>query len=351
MKVAIITINDNSNYGNRLQNYAAQEFLKKCGAEVETICNKTNKRNSKIKEKIKNIIGFSIPIKRFSRHNAFIKFNRNIKFAREYIDLNHIPKNLKEKYDYFIVGSDQVWNPNFGRFSDIDLLKFADNKQKISLSASFGISELPKNLEKYAKDNLATFKRISVREEAGKRIIENILNRKDIEVLLDPTMLLEAEKWDKVLKKPKQLKEDRKFILNYFLGNLSEDRKKEINRIAKENDCEVINILDKNSEFYYTGPSEFLYLEKNAFLVCTDSFHSSVFAIMYDRPFIVFNRDDKEENMNSRIETLISKFNLKDREFKGKITEKHLQHDYTEAYKILEEEREKARNFIINALK
>lgn len=77
-------------------------------------------------------------------------------------------------------------------------------------------------------------------------------------------MLLTADEWDKVSRKPKMLKID-KFILNYFLGELSEKRKEEIQRIADENDCEVINILDKNSPFYECGPSEFLYLEKHAF--------------------------------------------------------------------------------------
>ena len=138
--------------------------------------------------------------------------------------------------------------------------------------------------------------------------------------------------------------------MNYFLGELSETRKKEIDRIAIENNCEIINILDKNSPFYQTGPSEFLYLEKNAFLICTDSFHSSVFAVLYNRPFIVFDREDSLVSMNSRIETLINKFNLKNRKFTGKITEENLQHDYTEAYEILEIERQKSNEFLKKAL-
>ena len=98
----------------------------------------------------------------------------------------------------------------------------------------------------------------------------------------------------------------KRYILTYFLGNLSDSRKKEISRIANEYDCEIINLLDKKDPFYSCcGPSEFLYLEKNAFLICTDSFHSSVFAILYDRPFIVFNREDKLQNMNSRIANLL----------------------------------------------
>ena len=164
-------------------------------------------------------------------------------------------------------------------------------------------------------------------------------------------MLLTADEWNKVAKRPKQLKTD-KYILNYFLGELSEKRKAEIDRIAKENNCEVINILDKNSPFYCTGPSEFLYLEKNAEVICTDSFHSCVFAILFNKPFIIFNREDKKEgNMNSRIETLINKFNLKNREYNGKeITKENLNHDYTEAYKILEEERKKSIKFLRQAL-
>ena len=163
-------------------------------------------------------------------------------------------------------------------------------------------------------------------------------------------MLLVDKEWDKVSKKPDMLKQG-KYILNYFLGDLSEFRKNEIERIAKENNCEIINILDKNSSFYECGPSEFLWLEKNAFLICTDSFHSSVFALLYDRPFIIFDREQSGiENMNSRLDTLVNKFNLKNRKFKDKITEENLNHDYTEAYKILEKERKKAEDFLKKAL-
>ena len=186
---------------------------------------------------------------------------------------------------------------------------------------------------------------MSVREEQAKKIIKQINNKDDIEVLIDPTMMLTIEEWDKISRKPTQLK-SKKYILNYFLGEMSEERKKEINRIAAKNECEVINILDKDSSFYQTGPSEFLFLEKHAFLVCTDSFHASVFAFLYDRPFLIFDREDKHISMNSRLETLIKKFQLKNRKFKGKITDENLNHNYTKAYQILEEERKKANDFL-----
>lgn len=358
MKIAINTIIDNNNYGNRLQNYAVQEILKKENADVNTLKNLEdfNFKKNFLYKAFKHLYRF---IKHFlkkilkrkknefpERKKRFEEFNKNINFSKRYVTAY---SKINQKFDYFITGSDQVWNPCFFRLSDVDFLCFAEPKKRIAFSASFGLSKLSNGDKKIPEKYLNNFKAISVREDAGKNIIEKISQRKDVEVLVDPTMLLTAEEWDKVSKKPKQLKAN-KYILNYFLGELSEERKKEINRVAKENGCEVINILDKNSPFYETGPSEFLYLEKNAFLICTDSFHSCVFAILYNRPFIVFEREDNTVSMNSRIETLLSKFGLKDRKFKGKITEENLKYDYKNAYKILENEKVKANNFLKKAL-
>ena len=355
MKVGIVTINDNDNYGNRLQNYAVEQVLQKDGIKVKTLRNtiRFNNRCSK-KVFVKKIIGhiykdiIKNPLKNKKRLKAFKKFNRdNINFTRE---MTTIFSKINNKYDYFIVGSDQVWKPTYGRLSDMDVLAFADSNKRIAFSASFGISELDENAKTKVKNEISKFKSISVREDSGKKIIKDSIKREDIEVLVDPTMLLTSEEWDKVSKKPVMLKTD-KYILNYFLGELSEERKKEIDRIAKENDCEVINILDENSPFYQTGPSEFLYLEKNAFLICTDSFHSTVFSILYNRPFIVFNREDAKVNMNSRIETLMNKFDLNERYVKNHLINNNLLYwDYTKAYKILEKEREKSKRFLEKAL-
>lgn len=354
MKIGIVTINDDNNYGNRLQNYAVQEVCNKI-EDVETFTiknsNRLNNKDTKIRYFLKYIlfikdilINF---IKKNNRVKLFKEFNKNIKFNSQTINWYRNYKKIGKNYDIFIVGSDQVWNP-YGRMTDVDLLKFTENK-KVSFSASLSVSKVDEKYYKKMKEEINKFAKVSVRENTGKEILEKVTERRDIEVLVDPTMLLTAKEWNKVSKKPKQLKSD-KYILNYFLGELSEERKNEINRIAKENNCEVINILDKNSPFYETGPSEFLYLEENAFLICTDSFHSSVFAILYNRPFIVFEREDSKVNMNSRLETLLSKFKLEKRYYKGKITDELLQTDYIEAYKILEEERKKADLFLKKAL-
>ncbi len=355
-KVSIITIYDENNFGNRLQNYAVQEKIKKLGITVISVKYQRNyetKLKYKIKKYIKTIIRIFTQSKRNKKLKLFKSFNKNIIITNKMYNPKTIKKFDNKYYcDFFIVGSDQVWNPSFGRLTEIELLNFT-SRNKVAFSASFGISSLPNELKNRVKNSLNEFKLISVREDAGKKIINDLQINKDVEVLVDPTMLLNADEWDKVSRKPKQISKlsGKKYILNYFLGNLSEERKKEIQRIATENDCEIINILDKNDPFFVSGPSEFLWLEKNAFLICTDSFHSSVFAILYNRPFIVFNREDKTKSMNSRIETLISKFNLKNREYNGKnITQENLKHDYTEAYKILEQERIKSKKFLKSAL-
>lgn len=348
-KVGIVTIIDKNNYGNRLQNYALSYYCnKKYNCDMTTLLNEnfSNERNMFFFRMLKNFFRRNI-VNNYDRQKRFIEFDKNIKFSDKKINCF---SKLK-KYDYLIVGSDQVWNPLFRRLRDVDVLKNIDGNKRISYAASFGIKEIPKKYNKKIEKEIGKFKAISVREDRGKEIIEKLTGRSDIEVLVDPTMLLTDKEWDKVSKKPKMLNSE-KFILNYFLGELSEERKKEIEKVAKENNCEIINILDKNSPFYECGPSEFLYLEKNAFLICTDSFHSSVFAILYNRPFVIFDREQKGvASMNSRLETLISKFNLKNRKYNGNyITKENMQHDYTEAYKILEKERKKSESFLKKAL-
>ena len=363
---AIITLYGNNNYGNKLQNYAVQEVLKKMGLDVITI---------------KNVPELNIKDKYFLRaihyyyrkfiHNRILhddlytdnQYNKNADRTKNFIIFDrYINKSKKYfnffdcsnyKFDYYFVGSDQVWNPFFGLF-DFGFLDFVeDNSKKISFSASIGVDNIPDDEKSKFKDSVSKFKLLSLREEKGKETVEKLTGRKDIEVLIDPTMLLTQKEWDKVMNKPKQLDDIKngKYILNYFLGELSDSRRNEIEKVAKINDCHIINILDKDDLFYTCGPSEFLYLEKHAFLICTDSFHSSVFAILYNKPFVIFDREDKEENMNSRIDTLINKFKLKNRRYNGKnITKENLNYDYTEAYKVLEKERKKSIDFLERAL-
>lgn len=353
-KVGIVTIYDLNNYGNRLQNYALQTYVEKYGMQVTTIKNDFYLNQALDKKNVlKNIYMFQKRYIKFcinrlgkdKRLLNFIRFDRNVKKTK-----NFFWKNKKSVYDYYIVGSDQVWNPMLFRMTGFELLKFFNCNNKISYAASIGVNNIDEASGNSLKNELKKYKAISVRENAGKEIIDRLEIEKNVEVLIDPTMLLDAEEWDKVSNKPEIIKVDERYILNYFLGKLPVEWEKEIKRVAEENNCKIINILDEDDPYFISGPSEFLYLEKNAFLICTDSFHSSVFSIIYDTPFVVFNRKDKHASMSSRIDTLVSKFGLENRKFSGSISDDLLKCDYSNAKKILEKEKEKTRRFLCSAL-
>lgn len=355
-RIGIITILDNNNYGNRLQNYAVQETLNSMGCTVRTVRNEPTYNTS--------VNAFAIVAWKFldtckrrllkkrkkinrQRKRNFSQFNKQIHFNKKL----YFGCYRYDEYDYYLTGSDQVWNPYLGRLSEVDTLTFAQPEKRIAFSASFGIEELPEDKKQVVSDEISQFKAVSVREDAGKRIIEQITGRTDVQVLLDPTMLLSAEEWDRVVRKPQMLQSNR-FVLNYFLGSIGEEKLAQIKQLADEKGWDVINIMDENSPYYECGPSEFLYLEKHAELICTDSFHSSVFAVLFDRPFIVYERPMRTGmGMNSRIDTLLDKLHLTDRRYTGqKITEENLTHDYTVPYEILKKERLRAFAFLKNAL-
>lgn len=348
-KVGIITIIDKNNYGNRLQNYALQETIKKLGLEVKTIVNynSINRKNWKYPlKKLKFNMQTKKNIKFDERRECFENFDRLIDYTDYYVTPF---KKLDKYFDFFIVGSDQVWNPNY-RMSDVDLLNFVKNKKKISYAASFSVNDLSEKNKNKLKKSLKSFYRISVREDLGKEIINSLGLDKEVLVTLDPTLLLTSEDWEKVMRKPKQYgNSKRSYILSYFLGEKSEQAKKFIEKVSKEKNLDVIDILNKTDKFYKTGPSEFLYLEKNASMICTDSFHSSVFAIIFSKPFVVFNRENSKSNMNSRIDTLLREFELNNQKYNG--ISQNYEFDYNKVQNILKEKKSESISFLRNSLK
>ena len=351
-KIGIVTIYDIDNYGNRLQNYAVQKTLETIGdVKVETIKNKniTNLKTPLFEYCLRVVkvalLKLAESLKKSDRKNAFLDFNKNINFASEFF----LAYRDYTDYDFIVVGSDQVWNPTFGCLRDFELANFKTDACRIAFSASFGVDEIPAELYSKVKECLDRFEAVSVRENSAKALIDDIGCKNEAVVLVDPTMLLNAKEWDFVAKRPTQLKTDR-YVLNYFLGDFSDSRRREIESFAKENGCEIINILDKTDPFYQTGPAEFLYLEQNAVAVFTDSFHACVFSILFNRPFVVFDREDSVEKMNSRIDTLLSTFKLEDRRYIKCRLNDMLTFDYTEAHRILDSEREKSFNWLKNAI-
>ncbi len=349
--IGLITIIDNDNYGNRLQNYALGRYLEKnFNVKVTTLLNDdfSNEKKLYFIRKIKHIlVGKKYKkVLNKKRYASFSSFNSNINFTSKKINCF---STLKE-YDFIIVGSDQVWNPYFRRLRDVDVLKNVPVSKRIAYAASFGVANIAEKYNSKFKE-IQKFKAISVREKTGEELLRKKIVRNDIEVLVDPTMLISSNEWNNVIRKPKEKLED-KYILLYFLGEINTYRKNSIKEFAAKYDCKIINVLDKESSYYEYGPGEFLYLIKNAFLICTDSFHSCVFSIIFDKPFVVFEREQNHmQSMNTRIETLLDKFELSNQIYNGtNISSNNLKHDYNRAFNILKEEQKRSYSFFVNAL-
>ena len=341
-KVGLVTIYDEDNYGNRLQNYAVQRIIEKLGFEVETIRNINIVDGVDYLEEAKKVVK--------ERRDRFLDFNNNIKISEEVIYHDKIDEKFHEGYDYFIVGSDQVWNHSFpDRFSDFVFLDFAPEHKRIALSSSFGVDEISEDkIELYEK--IAGIKNISVREDAGKKILEKQFNINNAVVLIDPTMMLDEDEWEEVMTKPQKCP-DKKYILKYFLGPISSEKNKDIEKFAYENNLEIVDLLDKDNQYYHSGPGEFLYFIKNSDIVFADSFHSCVFSLLFNKNFLYFYRDGNLSNINSRLETLFNKFNVKDRFYNGKIDNLILRRKPEDIKEALDKEKEKMNDFLIKAFK
>jgi hypothetical protein len=266
------------------------------------------------------------------------------------ISKDNIPDDLSNRYDFFVTGSDQVWNPNYRKGSPVDFLTFAPKEKRISYAASFGVSKIP---EEYIEDYrlwLSELNHVSVREETGAEIIKELTGR-EATVSLDPTMLLTKEEWLSISKTPSD-KPMKGYLLTYFLGNIPKERMKLMKQIAKKNDLEIVNLAQVKDRIpYLSGPSEFIDYIHSASVFCTDSFHGAVFSILLSTPFIVFERDGKAPSMNSRIETLLQTFKLESRAAENIQTNKQIfDVDYLHTIPILEKERTKAMDYLKTAL-
>lgn len=350
MKAGIITITNGYNYGNRLQNYAVQAALESIGISAETIWKTTNVFDTENAAYLRKLY-----IKRFLHYHLTKEENRILNFHRfnkTYIHRSQqtidekVPEKLSEKYDYFIAGSDQVWNPYLEYCTEANFLTFAENWQKIALSPSIAIEEIPeKNREDFSKW-INSFRLLSVREEKGAELIQNLCGRK-AEVLCDPTMYLSSSQWQKIEKKPERCPE--KYVLTYFLGDCGDSYRSWIQTFANKQNLEIFEL--QSDEHFGIAPDEFLYLIHHASCVCTDSFHGTVFSLIFHTPFVVFERKDNFKTMKSRLDTLLSKMHCLHRRQK-EIDEKHiLNMDFTETDEIIEQEKKKFVNFLMQIQK
>ncbi len=358
MKIGIVTLNGYYNYGNRLQNYALQNFIESLSEniEVETLWYKEDyshllndlKTGNFLRKYIMNRRGFRNFINERSYVKQAIREYEIRKFSKKYIKTKLVKdvKVLNQEYDYFIAGSDQVWNigDNDGNY---EFLQFASKSKRISYAASFGVSELFGKPKEKVAFLLKGMSRISVREQAGADIIKNLIGL-DVPVLMDPTLLLSKSNWNNLMVKPWWYDNDG-YILKFFLGDDITSREQQINDVSRKYGLKVIDILDNsNVDQYACSPEEFLYLIKNASIVFTDSFHATVFSIIMNTPFINYSR----KGMNSRIDTLLNLFCMSKRhvEDRGKLDGDLFDIDFSMVDCTIDKEREKSKQFLMGAL-
>lgn len=338
-KVLISTIVD-GNIGNRLQNYAMQKLFKDRGYEVKTMCFYPNNHIAKIKYYIRGVLYNTVPslfdsIWRWDAFNfKYVKLGKNLEYY----------KNHPDEVDYYIVGSDQVWNPEWFSEERVDafLLPFAQDTKKVAVSASFGISSFPDEWKDVFSKELSKFKAISVREKDAVDIVQNLSNRK-AELVIDPTMMLSAEDWKHIIRKPKIDDVNERYILTYFLGGATEAAQKRVEELIQKYHFRVI---DQAAYADQIGPGEFLYLLSHAQIVITDSFHGCVFSTIFQIPFLVYRRNNTVLDMFSRIDTLLNMLNLCDRHDDENKLQDVLQCDFSHTNILIKKEQEKLNAFI-----
>lgn len=327
--IAIVTIDDYINYGNRLQNYALTTLLRNAGYNVVNGVRVYTKEdwvirtNGKIKKMIKRMMPYTLVKNKVicgmpKRQGLLQKREEKfVDFIKGYTDLlepivekkNSDAYNIlkKAEIEYAIAGSDQVWNPYLGA-KGYEFISFMPGERRLSFAASIGLENIPEDDKEYFKKRLLAMKYLSVREERAAQIIYELTGREP-DITLDPTLLLKKEEWEKIVRKP-QIDIKDKYICTYFLGEIPDA----VRIFAQEKEMKLCRLNNEEDPDLFTiDPAEFLYMIKNAEYVLTDSFHAVAFSIKFNKEFYVFDRKKGVSSMFSRIETITKRFGLENR--------------------------------------
>lgn len=323
MNVGIITFHRVINYGGVLQAYALQqEIIKYTNTDdcVEII----DYINPHFK---KQYAPFSFNMLRHPK-SLLMKLSlvkhkreRNKKFAdfvTKYMFLGGKEIKAKdlsvkcEKYDKLITGSDQVWNPECTGGDFTYFLEINSRAEKYSYAASFAVEKLNPIYIDRIEECLRGYQRISVREEAGVEIINNLLEKK-VELMPDPTLLLSAQQWRRLEKSMDSIPQ--KYNLIVQMGGEIEELKKHAKKLSEDIPVVYVNLAQRPVKglinICAASPEEWLYLIDHAENVITNSFHGCVFSILFHKSF--FYELTKGKNSNSRLITLARTMGLENR--------------------------------------
>lgn len=312
-KVGCLTWHDVYNFGSELQAYALQETLKNLGYSPEFVSYRKNSSLfSKIYHYFCEVRAAVTPIDKGHHGEAFIRFRHDfLKCSKKKYNSKSIVAANKV-YSKFICGSDQIWAPNV--YDPTYFLSFTD-KKKVSYAASIGLNEIPNELIPLYSKHLFDFHSISVRENEGKELLKKWCNIDSV-VMPDPTTLLNVDQWKHISILPKTTKS---YVFCYFL-NKNHEYKEMVMKMVKQG-LNIIGISASNEDSYWmqlidnAGPREFLgYIEK-ADMVFTDSFHGSIFSLIFQKPVWILERFKVTDPLcqNSRIYQLTRDLSITDR--------------------------------------
>lgn len=366
MKIAIMTWYSYVNYGTALQVTALSEYLKNKGHDVDIIDYPPRENSmdmissvygriiSKVFKKIRNFLNSNI----INEHNKdiFVNYINNHIHITEYCENQMNLERLNNKYDAFICGSDQIWSPLcYDPHYFLDFVK--DKSKMIAYAPSIGTNEFKNpRIREHIKFLVKRFEYLSVREKTGAKLLEDLLSR-PVQNVIDPTLLLHSNEWKNVL----SLTSNKcKYVVAYFLGNNEIYWKKTFTLADKlKLPVKIIPVFKKdykrNGEVIKNvGPKEFVNLIKNAFLVCTDSFHGIAFSVNFKVNFCCFERfkDNDDYNQNSRIYDFLDCIGLKDRLWtnSSSIDLMCQSINYADAHDKLEKAREVSENYLLDSL-
>ena len=371
-KVCVVTWSGGTNFGTNLQAYALVEKLRLLGYDPSMKGSITGNINyllhplfvfdrvtNKIKQKRETV-------KKTSNNVDVEKEKKFVEFCKTYLPrLNSHGKKEWEKVekDYlaFITGSDQVWNPNY--FQSMMMLDFVNTAKikKIAYAPSIGVNTLSEKTRKKYRKLLSSYCAIGMREQQAAELISDI-SPVQVETVLDPTLLLNSQDWDRLADKAeidKKWNAEKPYILCYFVGH-RKDYGKYIDLVKEETgmNCIVVpmdvDLSNCGTIATGVGPKEFIWLIKNADIVCTDSFHATVFSIQYQREFYVLKRfdDNSKISQNGRLYEILDTYNLRDRWITDESVFKREKNiEYDRVYNILNDKRMHSENYLTNALK
>ena len=328
MKIGIITLPLHTNYGGILQAYALQTVLERMGHDVEILEEPHEYKRASLKRYIRRILKKCIGKRSVINYEGFMrKWQPKVAieinaFINTYIHRRIVKYNTLQEgeYDALIVGSDQVWRPSYNQNLDSAFLDFASNwknVKRIAYAASFGTDEwefTQKQTELYKK-LIQKFHFVSVREDSAVVLCKEKFGI-EAEHVLDPTMLLTDKDYRRIIGDIKI--SDSPYVFSYLLDEnkdklsildaVSKKLDLPVRKIKLEKDISKIPMLELKS-LTYPSVQEWLASFAQAEFVVTDSFHGTVFSIIFNKPFVVIPNKDRG---TTRFVSLLSRYNLQD---------------------------------------